>query len=108
MSHYNDYDDRTLQGIFADLCTRRKTLLQYGRNLETQRNEDMTRIARIWAEMKLEERSGPEGEKFMILWNAKKADHQQKICKNHGIVGLLMIEYHAAEQILLQRGLIQE
>lgn len=106
VSSFDSYNNRVLQGIYGDLETKRKYLLSYSKKLENERDDDMISIGNCWAQMPEAEKRSLEGEKYLVLWNSKKASYSQAIARNNANIGSLMIEYHQVKELMKQRRLI--
>lgn len=104
MSKYADYNTDALTAVFADLDQKRKTNLDYGKNIEDQRDLDLMKIKAQWRVLSQAERASPEGERYLVHWQARRAHWAQMIQKNTDSINPLMEEYHGVRALLKERG----
>jgi hypothetical protein len=104
MSKYANFSNGALLGVFASLDQRRKSLLKFGKSLEDQRDIDLMKIKTHWDGVSKAERASPEGERYLVHWQARKAYWAQKIEENTNSIKPLMEEYHGVEALLKERG----
>lgn len=104
MSKYANYNTNALLGAFSQLDLRRKSLLKLGKSLEDQRDRDLEKIKEQWKSGSNAEQASPEGERFLVHWQARRAYWAQKIQQNTDILSPVMEEYHGVQAILKERG----